>query len=214
MQCNFETKLFGSFSTSPGNRGCVFFNTAFEKLKINAIYKSFKINNLRDGMDAARTLKYSGISIASPYKCVAMDYVESVCNVSSNIKAINTIVISDEGNTIGYNTDYYSVCDFLTPYKSSQLPLYILGNGGLAKTVSYVATQFDLESISITRSNWSDINRIENSIIFNCTPIEVVNYISPTNRYLTANVNTEMGMNFYQIQAKKQFKLYTGRDYE
>jgi len=34
---NKDTKLYGSFSESPGNNGCVFFNTAFERYIINVI---------------------------------------------------------------------------------------------------------------------------------------------------------------------------------
>ena len=31
LQINKDTKLYGSFSETPGNNGCLFFNAAFEK---------------------------------------------------------------------------------------------------------------------------------------------------------------------------------------
>ena len=39
MQINKDTKIYGSFSSNPGNNGCVFFNRKFQENNINAIYK-------------------------------------------------------------------------------------------------------------------------------------------------------------------------------
>ena len=38
---NKETKIYCSFSSNPGNNGCIFFNSEFKELNMNAIYKSF-----------------------------------------------------------------------------------------------------------------------------------------------------------------------------
>ena len=37
---NKDTKIYCSFSSNPGNNGCIYFNTKFQQNNINAIYKS------------------------------------------------------------------------------------------------------------------------------------------------------------------------------
>ena len=53
---NKDTKIYGSFSSTPGNNGCLFFNEKFNEDKINAIYKSFYSNDIKKSIEAAKTL--------------------------------------------------------------------------------------------------------------------------------------------------------------
>ena len=46
---NKDTKIYGSFSSNPGNNGCTFFNNKFQENNINAIYKSFYSDNIKKG---------------------------------------------------------------------------------------------------------------------------------------------------------------------
>ena len=45
---NKDTEIYCSFSSNPGNNGCVFFNKVFKKKNIDAIYKSFYSNDIND----------------------------------------------------------------------------------------------------------------------------------------------------------------------
>ena len=44
---NKDTKIYCSFSENPGNNGGMFFNDAFKRNNIDAIYKSFYSNNIK-----------------------------------------------------------------------------------------------------------------------------------------------------------------------
>ena len=84
-----------------------------------------------------------------------------------------------------------------------------MGNGGYALAVKAAALKLNLEPIIITRNNWSDINLINNSIIFNCTPVENINYLK-NNIFIDCLVTTKTGHTLSMIQASYQYKLYTG----
>jgi shikimate 5-dehydrogenase len=214
MKCNKTTKLYGSFSLTPGDRGSVFFNEGFERHGINALYKSFYISDIRLGMEAARTLMFSGIGIASPYKQLVLDELDDLSDIANKIQVVNTVVRDNNDRYVGYNTDYTAVKVFLTPYVTTTNPIVILGNGGLAKTVEYAVSELNLTSRKIIRKNWADVFKITDSVIFNCTPIELPDYISQNNQYITANVTTDGGMKFHRIQAEEQYILYVGRKYD
>ena len=63
-----DTKIYGSFSKNAGSLGTKLFNLAFKYYNINAIYRSFSIDNIEDAVQAARTLKFSGFAVSMPYK--------------------------------------------------------------------------------------------------------------------------------------------------
>ena len=56
---NKDTKIYCSFSENAGNKGCQFFNPAFFKYNINAIYKSFSVNNIDNALNCAKFLKFN-----------------------------------------------------------------------------------------------------------------------------------------------------------
>ena len=64
---NKDTKIYGSFSNNPGNNGCKFFNSKFRENNINAIYKSFYSNNIKDSINAVKTLGIRGCAISMPF---------------------------------------------------------------------------------------------------------------------------------------------------
>ena len=47
-QINKETKFFISISSRPSNFGTQVYNNIFKKFGINAVYKSFKVNNIKE----------------------------------------------------------------------------------------------------------------------------------------------------------------------
>ena len=64
---NKDTKIYGSFSSSPGNNGCEFFNKEFEDRNINAIYKSFYSDDIKKSIEAVKTLSISGFAVSMPF---------------------------------------------------------------------------------------------------------------------------------------------------
>jgi shikimate 5-dehydrogenase len=202
---NKDTKVFGSFSKQAGNNGCMFFNTLFSEHKIDAIYKSYSVENIEDAVSAARTLNFSGFAVSMPFKVEVMKHVEQVSETASRVGSSNTILNID-GTLIAHNTDYDAALQLLRPLNST---IYILGDGGLSKAVQAASTKLSLAYEIITRSEWDRIDHLKNSVIINCTPVDSY-IIEPSNTFFDLRTTSLAGANFASIQAKKQFFLYTG----
>ena len=204
---NKDTKIYCSFSSNPGNNGCMFFNDAFKDKNINAIYKSFYSDNIEKSMEAVRTLNIRGCAVSMPFKIEVNKFVDEWDESFSNIGSANTI-INNAGRLKSYNTDYIGVMDIL---KSVHSHLYILGNGGFSKAVQYACKLLDIKYTIITRDTWSLIDTLKNETLFNATPIDVV---ATDNKVIDGRPFTPIGKRIAFEQAKAQFKLYTGIDYE
>lgn len=209
---NKDTKIYCSFSSNPGNNGCLFFNNAFSKKNINAIYKSFYSDNIQKSIDAVKTLNISGFAVSMPFKIETLNYVDEVSNEVEKIGSCNTVV-NQKGKLIAYNTDYLGVKIYLENLNidlNSQL-IYILGNGGFSKSVQYSCKMLGLRYEVITRKNWQKIENLKNEILFNATPIDIN---SLNNFFIDGRPHTNEGKEISLYQSMKQFKLYTGIDYE
>lgn len=211
---NKDTKIYGSFSKIAGNKGCQFFNTTFYKYNINAIYKSFSVDNIEDALKSAKTLKFSGCAIAMPFKKRAYELVDYKDVSALKSESVNTILFNHESNKLtGYNTDYYATGKILESKIDKYKTIYILGNGGLASSVKAKCKELEFDIINITRNNWMDINNLKNNLIFNCTPVVNID-IDKTNDFIDCIVGTTTGDLFHQYQSQKQFEIYTGIKYE
>lgn len=214
MTINKDTKLYGSFSNNPGNNGCIFFNTEFEKHGINAIYKSFFSNDIQKLMTSVRHLNFSGFALSMPFKTEIVNYtllasglsvfLDEIDPTAKEIGAVNT-VINNNGVLIGYNTDWIGVKKYFMANNING-HVTILGNGGFSKAVQYACKNMNLTYDIIKRSNWSDITNLkENDIVFNATPID----ISSNGMLIDGRPFTEQGKEIANYQAIEQFYLYT-----
>ncbi len=220
---NKDTKIFGSFSKQPGNKGCEFFNNAFKKHNINAIYKSFQIDDIVEAFNAAKILNIVGFAVAMPYKHEAYGWVneldESITDDITQLISVNT-VLNINGRLRGFNTDYIGAKKVLELYNPLNLKeVYVIGLGGLADAVHGAARILGIEPHIVYRKkdpnpgNIELLDQLENKLIFNCTPGDY-SHLAKNNCYLDGRVGTITGDLLFDVQAKAQFKLYTGIDYE
>jgi len=214
LSINKNTKIFSSFSKNAGNKGCEFFNNAFFKYNIDAIYRSFSVDDVKLAIESAKYLKFSGCAISMPYKQQVYDLVDIKDISAINSESVNTITFDYELNKMtGYNTDYYAVEKLISPFIHQYKKIYILGNGGLAGAVKAKSKELGLDIVNITRTNWVDLNNLVNCLVFNCTPIENIK-LHTTNLFIDCLTSTETGRLFHKYQSQKQFEIYTGIKYE
>ena len=200
---NKETKIYCSFSSNPGNNGCVFFNSEFKELNMNAIYKSFYSDDIKKSIEAVKSLGIKGFALSMPFKIEALDYVDEVEDSARKIGSINTVVNKD-GYLKGYNTDWVGVKKY---FKKNNFDLiYIIGNGGFSKAIQYTCNVMGIRFEVITRENWNIIEELEDKIIFNATPVDV----KTDNFLIDGRPYTDTGREIALHQAKEQFKIYTG----
>lgn len=205
MNINKDTKIYGSFSNNPGNNGCIFFNEAFQKYNINAIYKSFYSDDIESSIKSALHLGFGGFAISAPHKINVLNYLDERDSSVDEIGSCNTVLIKDN-KLYGYNTDWVGVNRYLD-YKINKLT--ILGDGGFSKAVQYVCKLRDIDYKIITRNNWDDIFKIK-GYVFNATPIDV----KTKGIMIEGRADFLSGKIISRYQAIEQFKIYTGIEYE
>jgi shikimate 5-dehydrogenase len=197
---NKDTKIYGSFSSNPGNNGCIFFNTKFQENGVNAIYKSFYSDDIRTSITAAKILNFSGFAVSMPFKVEILNHVDKIDSAAQEIGAANTIINKD-GYLKAYNTDWVGVSKFfLDPPKS----LIILGNGGFSKAVQYACKSLNIKYQVITRNDWDKVPNLEGNI-FNATPIDV----NVKGNLIDGRPFTKTGKIIATLQAEEQYKIYT-----
>ncbi|MBC8308770.1 MAG: hypothetical protein H8E55_75120 [Pelagibacterales bacterium] len=200
---NKETKIYCSFSSNPGNNGCIFFNSKFKERNMNAIYKSFYSDDIKKSIEAVKSLGIKGFALSMPFKIEALDYVEEVEDSARKIGSINTVVNKD-GYLKGYNTDWVGVKKYFEVRRFDSI--FIIGNGGFSKAIQYTCNVMDIRFEVITRENWNIIEELEDKIIFNATPVDV----NTDNFLIDGRPHTDTGREIAMYQAKEQFKIYTG----
>lgn len=197
MEINKDTSLYGSFSLTPGNNGCTFFNTEFEKLGINAIYKSFYSDDIVKSFQAAKTLGFKGFAVSMPYKVTVLNLVSKIDLTAQIIGAINTVVLED-GIYVGYNTDWEGAQKFLLERGIKEVS--IAGTGGFSKAIQYACQINNIKYEVLSRKD-IDSNSKPRFDIFNATPVNI-----PC-KY-DGRPSTEDGKLIAKYQAEKQLELY------
>lgn len=197
---NKDTKIYCSFSTSPGNNGCIYFNRKFQENNINAIYKSFYSDNIEGSVQAVRSLGIAGFAVSMPFKIDVLRHVDHLDISVEEIGAANTVVNVD-GYLKAYNTDWIAVSKYL-----STPPGYmsILGDGGFSKAVQYACKSLGINYRVYTRQHWNQVSELTGTV-FNATPIDV----QVKGDLIDGRPFTATGRMIAELQAEEQFKLYT-----
>lgn len=202
-----NTKLYGSFSIKAGSVGCRIFNTSFKYDNINAIYKSFSIDDIEDAVKSAKCLSFSGFAVSMPFKSQIIKFLDETDEIVKKVGTCNTVLIKDN-RLIGYNTDYLAIESFLNNVNDLKF-IYILGNGCYSKNVQYYCNQNNINFKVIDRKIWNEILSIKNSIIFNCTPVDDIKY-DKSNFFIDCINTSNTGNKLAKLQASIQYKIYTG----
>lgn len=187
---NRDTVVCISIAEKPGNFGAIVFNTAFEELSMNYIYKPFKLGakNLKEAIVAIRAFGIRGCGVSMPHKITVMQYLDNIDKTAQSIGAINTIV-NNKGTLTGYNTDY-EAAKILTrnTYNVKGKDIVIAGAGGAARSIvtalkengakKLVVTNRDeihgkkfAEEFKITYVPWNRRENLPGNLLINATPM-------------------------------------------
>ncbi len=209
---NKDTEIYCSFAEKAGNTGCQMMNTAFHYYGLNKIYKSFSVDNIEDAVSSVKTLDIKGFAITMPYKIDVLNYVDDMSDDVREIGAANTVLNFNNGFLHAYNTDAYSAKTYLSKYNIKK-KLYIIGNGGYSNAVSWAANQLKMSVEMITRDTWNEIHDIQDSVIYNCTPVDITNMVHNSNDFINCLVESKTGKELARLQASKQFEMYTRKEF-
>src|SRR3989441_12327086 len=128
--------LYGSpvaHSLSP-----VIFNTTFEKLSLNRTYVPFEVSkdDLKNAVEAARTLGFDGFNVTMPHKTTILDMLDRIDQEAEKSGAVNTVARTKSG-LVGYNTEGEGAVRALRSYgfEPSDKRIMVLGAGGTAQAL-------------------------------------------------------------------------------
>lgn len=130
-------------------------NPNFMKNNANFVYVPFKTmkNELKKFMENFRKFNFKGAAVTIPHKQEIIKYIDELDETAKQIGAVNTLV-NDNGNIIGYNTDYYGAVMALKEITSiKNRKVLVLGAGGAARAVVYGLNK---EGAMITIANRTD----------------------------------------------------------
>lgn len=210
ISINKDTEIYCSFSQIAGNKGCKLFNHLFQKYKINAIYKSFSVENIDQSIAAAKYLKFCGCAVSMPFKKKILELIDIKDESCIRSNSANTLKFDYSSNVIsGFNTDFYGVKKILLPFKKKYDKIVILGDGGLSGAVQAVSNDIGFGFDIISRKNWYLLGSIKKSLIYNCTPVTGL-VPDKSNFFVDCIIGTETGDLLHKYQAHKQFEIYTG----
>ena len=127
---------------------------------------------------------FEGINVTIPYKERVIPLLDELDPLARKIGAVNTIV-NRGGRLIGYNTDFYGLCDLIrhAGISLSGKKVAILGTGGTSKTACAVAEHLGARQIVLV-SRTAHANTIDYGMLYEKhTDIEVLINTTPVGMY-------------------------------
>lgn len=139
-----HTRLYALIGSPVGHSGSpAMYNYSFEKLGIDSVYLAFDIplDKLADGIAAIRTFNVGGFNVTMPCKRDVLKYVDEITPAAKLIGASNTVVVTEEGKLVAYNTDGVGFIRNLQEHgiEIKGKKAVLLGAGGAATAIAVQA---------------------------------------------------------------------------
>ena len=116
----------------------MFFNTTFQKLSLNRAYLPFEVrkNQLKNAVEAARTLGFDGFNVTMPHKTSILDLVDRLDDVAKKGGTVNTVARVGQ-RLVGYSTDGEGALRAIKSYgfEPRDKSILVIGAGGAARAV-------------------------------------------------------------------------------
>jgi 3-dehydroquinate dehydratase/shikimate dehydrogenase len=113
-------------------------NTAFHRETVNAVYLALQTEKIADLLLLIREVPVHGVSVTMPLKQEIMKHLDRTDVLSQKIGACNTIIRSQDGKLVGYNTDVTGVVRPLEQRLDlRKAKVLLLGAGGAARAAAF-----------------------------------------------------------------------------
>lgn len=140
-------------------------NYSFDKNDINAVYLSFNVDNLKETINAMKTLDIKGFNVTIPYKEQITDYLDDIDEYAEKIGAVNT-VLNLNGKLIGYNTDGLGFLESLKEKKIDigNKTILLLGAGGASRAISMTILDRGIKRLDIYNRNIERAQKLKDDL--------------------------------------------------
>ena len=154
IDINAKTTLVGLFgwpvthSISPQMH-----NAAFVSRQMNWRYLAFPVppDRVSEAVDSLQALGLRGVNVTVPHKQAVMKHLQNWTAAAEAIGAVNTIVVDEDGQLTGDNTDGAGFIADLVAHDvdPANKRALVIGAGGSARAVVYGLAEAGVHSISI-----------------------------------------------------------------
>ena len=132
----------------------VLHNYWFEKYSINADYEIIEAEDkeLPDIIEKIKQEDYAGINVTLPFKQKIINYIDKIVNDAELTGSVNTILLDNNKNVIGENTDVYGLqAAYLKEIENNfNKRALVIGAGGVSPSVILSIKKSGIKNISIT----------------------------------------------------------------
>ncbi len=139
-----------SHSLSP-----IMHNYWFKKYKINAEYELLKIDKseIQNVINKIKNKEIRGINVTLPYKNLIIPFLNKTINDANETHSVNTVMLDDNNNLIGENTDVFGFqAAYLKsiPNQVNNKKVLVLGAGGVAPSIILALLKSNIHDISLS----------------------------------------------------------------
>jgi len=134
-----ETRVHSLFgSPVEHSLSSVIFNSTFQKLSLNRAYVPFEVrkNQLKNAVEAARTLGFDGFNVTMPHKTRILELVDRLDGTAKNAGSVNTVAKVGR-KLVGHSTDGEGALRAIKSYgfEPEDKNILVVGAGGAARAV-------------------------------------------------------------------------------
>ncbi len=124
-----------------------------------------------------READFDGLNVTAPYKQTVIPTLTRLSDTAARIGAVNTVVKEENGDLVGYNTDYEGLWELINDLGVSPKgkKALVLGSGGASRTAVAVLGDMGAKPVVISREGEHNYSNLENhadaALIVNATPV-------------------------------------------
>lgn len=132
---------------------------------IDASYIPIQVEEgkLEEAVNALKLLGCSGWNVTVPYKEAIIPFLDEIEHSATGIGAVNTVVKTEDGRFVGYNTDGLGFIQSLGPI-SQEDRILVLGAGGAARGIVHAFKQLGFSNIAISNRTYANAEKLVEDI--------------------------------------------------
>ena len=132
-----------------------------QEQNINASYIPIHVKEgkLKDAIEGLKLLGCSGWNVTVPYKEAIIPFLDRLDESAAKIGAVNTVVKTDEGEFVGYNTDGLGFIRSLGVTDQSN-KILMLGAGGAARGIIFAFKQLGYKNLSVANRTLENAKKL------------------------------------------------------
>ena len=141
-------------------------NYWIKKNNIKAIYDKERLSSddLSNLIKKIREKNISGVNVTVPFKKEIISYLDKLTVSAEATQSVNTILMNDDNEIVGYNTDIGGFENAIkyTKYDLSGKKILILGSGGVTPSIIFALYKMKVSSITLTNRTKSKAEYLQN----------------------------------------------------